>query len=322
MQLDPKHLCAAISDAAAMGYRVVSVSGGEPFLYKELPTILRHAKSLQLRTTVTTNGYFLQDRRLSELAGSLDLLAISLDGPPEIHNQIRGSAQAFERMQAGLQNVRKAGINFGFIHTATKNNWDQLPWVGEFAFNQGAKLLQIHPLELAGRAGDEMTDHAMDDSLMAKVYLLAFALTAKYGEAMRIQCDLMHREHAISNPELIYAFTSKTPAAGRLASELLGLIVLEPDGTLVPVSYGFSRRYQICNVKTTTLKEGWQDFVQQRHAQFRRLCREAFDSVSRPGGPELFNWHELIVACSRAARRREQQVTEAVPELVTLQPSV
>jgi len=318
VQLDPEYLCAAISDAAAMGYKVVSVSGGEPFLYKELPTVLRHARSLGLRTTVTTNGYFLQQRRLSELSGCLDVLAISLDGPPEMHNQIRGSSQAFQRMQAGLENVRKAGINFGFIHTATRNNWDQLPWVGEFAFTQGAKLLQIHPLELAGRANTEMTEHSMDDSLMAKVYLLAFALTAKYGNSMRIQCDLMHREHAIRNPELIYASTSWSAAAGKLPSELLGLIVLEPDGAIVPLSYGFSRRYQICNVKKQTLKEGWQDFILARHSQFRRVCREVFDFVSQPDGPELFNWHELIVACSRTGLYSRQQANEGSSELVTL----
>ena len=315
-QLDPEQVCAVISDAAAMGYKVVSVSGGEPFLYKALPTVLRHAKSLGLRTTVTTNGYFLQERRLSELTGLVDVLAISLDGPPETHNQIRGSSQAFERMQAGLENVRKAGINFGFIHTATRNNWDQLLWVGEFASTQGAKLLQIHPLELAGRATQEMTEHSVDDSLLAKIYLLAFALTARYGDSMRVQCDLMHREHAISNPELIYASTSWADDAGKSPSQSLGLIVLEPDGTVVPLSYGFSRKYALCNIKNKTLKESWQDFARERHAEFRLLCREVFDFVSQPDGPELFNWHELILAFSREGLHR------ACSDLVTLSAAV
>jgi MoaA/NifB/PqqE/SkfB family radical SAM enzyme len=317
MQLDPEYVRAAISDAAAMGYKVVSVSGGEPFLYRELPTVLRHARSLGLRTTVTTNGYFLKEQRLSELVGLLDVLAISVDGPPEMHNQIRGSSQAFARMQAGLENLRKAGINFGFIHTATRNNWDHLPWVAEFASSEGGKLLQIHPLELAGRAISEMREHSVGDSLLAKIYLLAFALTAKYGDSMRIQCDLMHREHAISNPELIYASKSWGTTA-KLPSDLLGLIVLEPDGTVIPLSYGFSRTYQLGNIKNKTLREGWKEFARERYLQFRRLCRKVFDFVSRPDGPELFNWHELIVASSRAALPRAEQRNEAASELVSL----
>lgn len=51
--------------------------------------MLRRARALGMRTTVTTNGYFLDARHLEPLRGSLDVLAISLDGPPEIHNRMR-----------------------------------------------------------------------------------------------------------------------------------------------------------------------------------------------------------------------------------------
>ena len=112
-ELDAATVCEVISDAAAMGYEVVSVSGGEPLMYGGLDEVLAHAKSLNLRTTVTTNGFFTGQERLSHLCKLVDVLAISLDGPPEIHNAIRGSPRAFERLQAGLENVRKAEIPFG-----------------------------------------------------------------------------------------------------------------------------------------------------------------------------------------------------------------
>src|SRR5690242_9462370 len=71
-----------VSDAAALGYEVVSISGGEPLLYRELPALLAHAKGLGLRTTVTSNGMLLSERRLAELADVVDVLALSLDGRP------------------------------------------------------------------------------------------------------------------------------------------------------------------------------------------------------------------------------------------------
>jgi MoaA/NifB/PqqE/SkfB family radical SAM enzyme len=67
-ELDPETVCGVISDAAEMGYNVVSVSGGEPLLYAGLEQVLAHAKSLGLFTTITTNGYFNQERRLSRLS--------------------------------------------------------------------------------------------------------------------------------------------------------------------------------------------------------------------------------------------------------------
>src|SRR5271168_4985172 len=57
-ELDAFTICRVISDAAAMGYRVVSVSGGEPLMYSALDKVLGHAKSLDMLTTVTTNGFF------------------------------------------------------------------------------------------------------------------------------------------------------------------------------------------------------------------------------------------------------------------------
>ncbi|MFC8242074.1 hypothetical protein [Streptomyces chartreusis] len=43
-------------EAAGLGYRVVGVSGGEPLLYPELPSLPRTARDVGMRTTVTTNA--------------------------------------------------------------------------------------------------------------------------------------------------------------------------------------------------------------------------------------------------------------------------
>src|SRR5262245_60652412 len=146
-ELDPGTICNVLSDAAAMGYKVVSVSGGEPLIYRGLETVLDHAKAVGLQTTVTTNGFFIGQGQLSRLRGLVDVLAISLDGPPELHNELRGSPQAFERLRGNVENLRNAGIPFGFIHTLTSRNWEHLLWTAEFAAENEAGLLQIHPLE-------------------------------------------------------------------------------------------------------------------------------------------------------------------------------
>src|SRR5262249_36752110 len=141
-QLDASILERAITDAYAEGYRVASFSGGEPILYKDLPRLLRHAKSGGMRTTVTSNGMLLDERRLQGLAGVTDVLAISLDGIPESHNQMRASERAFETMTERLPAVRASRIPFGFIFTLTMYNVNEVEWAAEFAFQQGARLFQ------------------------------------------------------------------------------------------------------------------------------------------------------------------------------------
>ena len=75
-------LARAIADAANLGYQVVSISGGEPLLYSGLPSLLQEARRHGMRTTITTNGLLLDQRRIELLTGKVDLLAISLDGTP------------------------------------------------------------------------------------------------------------------------------------------------------------------------------------------------------------------------------------------------
>jgi Fe-coproporphyrin III synthase len=286
-----------LSDAARMGYRVVSVSGGEPFLYGGLSDILRHAHALGMRTTVTTNGYFLDPRHLEPLRGCIDLLAISLDGPPEIHNRMRASPQAFDRLSAGLEQVRSSELAFGFIHTLTRASWVHLLWLAEFAAANGARLLQLHPLELAGRAETNLPQLATQDGVLSKAYLLAAALAAKYAVTMTVQTDLLHREQVLKNPAMVYANESvddhdETPA------RQLGILVLEPDGALVPVTYGFSRRYQVANAREQSLATAWPAFLRDTYPEFRRLCHAVFGQLIAPGAQPLFNWHEQIAARS------------------------
>lgn len=295
LTLDAALVCDAIGDAASMGYSVVSVSGGEPLMYPGLETVLHHAKTLGMRTTVTTNGFFTDPARFARLAGLVDVLAISLDGPPEVHNRVRGNPRAFERLDRGLNAVREAELAFGFIHTLTRIDWQHLPWVAQYAAEQGAKLLQIHPIEMAGRARTELADAVADEEILARMYVMCIAIASKYADRLQLQVDVVYRQHVLENPDLFYASDA---AASTSPSEDLGLLVLEADGCVVPLSHGFDRRYAIGNLHEQPLHEAWQSFRQQRLASLRTLCRKVWAELGDDDGPLLSNWHEVICARS------------------------
>ena len=301
LELETAAVLAAIDDAAALGYRVVSVSGGEPLLYRGLPSVLERAKRLGLRTTVTTNGFFSRDERFRRLRGLVDVLAISLDGPPPLHDEIRGRAGAFDRLVAGLDAVRAAEIPFGFIHTLTRRSFPHLGWVADFALRQGAKLLQIHPLESAGRAATDLRGEGPDDDLLARAYVFAYALGAHYDGLLKVQLDLVHRDLLRDAPGSFYAADAATGTDDVSAASSLGLVVLEPDGSLVPVSFGFSRDYRVANVHEARFAAAWPEYRKRTLPRFQALCRSTWEELTAPDAPLLVNWHEAIVAASRGA---------------------
>jgi MoaA/NifB/PqqE/SkfB family radical SAM enzyme len=289
-----------------MGYQVVSVSGGEPLMYHGLETVLAHARSLGMRTTVTTNGFFIKPERIKRLRELVDVLAISLDGPPETHNEIRGSTRAFELLKTGLGHLREAGIPFGLIHTLTGARWEDLFWVAEFAASNGARLFQIHPLELTGRATTSLKEARLDEETISKAYLLAFVLGQRYRESMKVQVDLLHRSHIDEEPHLVYMNTIEGDLDRFAPAQLLGLLVLEADGTVVPISYGFARHYRICNINEQRLASAWREYLHDRYHTFRSLCRRVYDELCDPRTPPLFNWHETILARSHTDRDRSR----------------
>jgi len=198
-------LADAIADAHAEGYAVASFSGGEPVLYSNLGRLLRHSKELGMRTTVTSNGMLLTDKRIAMLAGYTDVLAISLDGLPNSHNRLRASDRAFDGMKSNLDRVRMSGIDFGFIFTLTQHNVNEIDWAVQFAVEQGAKLFQIHPLEEVGRAAKALAGSRPDEIESAYAYIEAERIRRKYRDRLVVQLDIFHRDLVMQYPEKFYA---------------------------------------------------------------------------------------------------------------------
>ena len=278
------------SDAAKLGYEVVSVSGGEPLLYPGLTTLLRHAKDLGLRTTVTSNGMLLSERRLAELVGLVDVLALSLDGRPETHDEMRGDARAFRTLDRRMAGVRASGIPFGFITTLTMHNIAEVEWVVGYAKEHGAGLVQIHPLEPEGAAVHNLDGSVPDVRESAFAVIEGARLEQAYD--LTVQVDVARRAELVSHPA---EFLVDPPPSQLLLSQWLTPLVVETDGRVVPLTYGFPRAYALGSLDErplSELAERWDPdpFLALTRRVGRRLADDA-----RP----LFNWYDELAAEGR-----------------------
>lgn len=290
-----------LADAAELGYRVLSVSGGEPLLYEPLPRILRAAHEHSLITTVTTNGMLLDSRRLALLEPDTDLLAISLDGVPESHAEMRASSRAFHDMEGRLEGLRTAGVPFGFIFTLTFHNVNELEWVARFAIEQGAKLLQIHPLEPVGRAGHSLGESVPDEQEITCALIETARLRDHYAERIEIQLDAATVTAVQDHPEKIFAWEGGLCGEETIA-DLIAPIVLETSGMIAPMQYGFPRAWCFGNVKQAPLRDLAVAWIRSHFGPFRDLCREVRDDIILHPEVPVLNWYVRVhQAASRAA---------------------
>jgi len=284
----------AVTDAAAEGYTVAGFSGGEPILYKQLSELLEHAHACGLLTTVTSNGMLLNEERIEMLEGRADLLAISLDGVPASHNLMRAQENAFEIMAARLGNIRNSGIPFGFIFTLTQQNLDELEWVANFAYQQGARLLQIHPLEEVGRARDAMHGSRPDDTECTHAYVEARRIEKTMEGKLVVQLDLIHRGLLLVHPERVFADQPEQLDFDKPLAELVSPLVIEAEGTVIPLGYGLARQYSLGNLLHDSLHDLSITWRKSGYQKFRALCKATFDEAITPHAMPYFNWYEAI----------------------------
>lgn len=81
--------------------------GGEPFLYHSIMDVLWYLKEMQLTTTIVTNGIGLVKNAEELVRMKLDGLLMSLDGPEEVHNKIRGWNKSYQHLMDGVRQVHE-----------------------------------------------------------------------------------------------------------------------------------------------------------------------------------------------------------------------
>lgn len=283
------------------GFNGLGVSGGEPLLYPHLPELLQAARALGFITTVTTNAMLLDGPRARLLKDSATLVAVSLDGLPESHNRIRGHPRAFEQMAAGVECLKAAKVPFGFIFTLTLFNLDELAWVVAYALDQGARLLQVHPLEEVGRAESALVGNAPDGLELARAYVELARLHEACGDRLDLQFDVADLAYLAAEPARGYAVELCPQTLANLSSyalaSLLSPLVIEADGSVVPLQYNLSRQYQLGNLLAGDLKEKLSAWKTGKYPGFVRLCRNVFDRLTQSGNSEFpfANWYGEVL---------------------------
>ncbi|WP_036483946.1 radical SAM protein [Myxosarcina sp. GI1] len=293
-ELEVELLQQAIADASEEGYSVLSVSGGEPMLYQPLEELLATAHRYQMRTSIVSNGILLNPSRLEQLQGLIDIIAISLDGKPELHDRLRNKSGAFAHMVAKLEGLRRSKIPFGFVFTVSRFNFRDLGWAVDFALEQQAKLLHIHLLEEIGRAKENLSGIELNETIAAYVYFQAMKLKDKVGDRLKIHIDLLHQETLRANHAYFYAEESESSLTKIPLAEIVSPLIIETDGTVVPLQHGMARKYALGNLKQTALPQLARQWQKQKYRAFRQLCQQVEQELMLPAELPIKNWYREI----------------------------
>lgn len=127
------------NDLARLGFRGVTLFGGEPFLHKNWDILGKKIKDLGMKLSIVSNGFVNARNVLPKLARlHVDSVQIGLDGASsKTHDYIRGVSGSFEKAIDFLRLSKKAGLSTGAITTMSKMNFKELPALRDLIIKEG-----------------------------------------------------------------------------------------------------------------------------------------------------------------------------------------
>lgn len=150
---------ALLDDLAAFGIPVLLLSGGEPLVRPDIFELVAHARTLGLRTTLSTNGTLIGPEIAARLrALGVSYVGISLDGIGRTNDMFRGHKGAFAKAMAGFRNCRTVGQRVGLRMTLTRHTCQDLDLIFDFIEAEGIDRACFYHLVYSGRgnARDEL----------------------------------------------------------------------------------------------------------------------------------------------------------------------
>ncbi len=223
--------------------RWVVFSGGEPLMHSDLPALARLFRREGIRITLLTAGLILE-RYALQVAEDMDDVIVSIDGPPEIHDRIRGVPDAYRRLERGILALREHRASMP-IHgrcTVQRNNFQHLR-----ATVRAAQELELNSISfLAADIMSEAFNHSvpMPESVLADVALDPDDLGALETELglLATHCKEQIKSGFIrENPEKLRrialhyrAHLGQVPPAPPRCNAPWVSVVIESDGAVRP----------------------------------------------------------------------------------------
>ncbi len=129
-ELNTSEVISMVDKLSSLGTQCITFTGGEPLMREDIGEIITYASGKGLFIKINSNGSMIP-RRIPALE-HLNSLSLSLDGPQEIQDYIRGEGSYAEVIEA-VRVAKSYGINVSFLTVLSKINLNYIDFILESA---------------------------------------------------------------------------------------------------------------------------------------------------------------------------------------------
>ena len=276
-----------VDELAAHSIPFVLIRGGEVFLFPEIIELLEYINSKGIFTSIDTNGTMLKKYTADIVRIGNIHLTISVDGPEDIHNQVRGVEGCFDRIREGVALLAELEKESGRqISRSICFTISQYSYKGLGAMPDVARSLSINSIAIVPYYYfPQEIGKAYERELREDLGCPAFSWRGFHHESSGVDFERFRDEYRkyLANLKGIHNFPymdlteeeyeiwfrdSVTPVGSLPCTNVEKLIDIQPQGD-ANFCVDFPD-YAIGNVKESTIEDVWNSERAVRFREYRR----------------------------------------------------
>lgn len=262
-----------IDMCAELNLRWITISGGEPTTRKDLPLIIKKLRDARITVNIITNGWLLNEELIQKLKESgVSKIAISLDGPQNVHDEIRREG-SFARAQKAFKILNDYQIMSEGITTITKKNLNYLRDIKSILVNCKVKVWQLQLGLPMGNLKNENIDWVISPDDLEKIMLICLELANENDIYINFADSLGYYDNRIGS---ICKLKDPSQSWHGCNAGIRGFGLL-CNGDVVGCTSMRSREFVEGNIRNRSLREIWEDkntFAWRRNMKKSNLSGE------------------------------------------------
>jgi radical SAM protein with 4Fe4S-binding SPASM domain len=295
-ELDTAAAKKIVDEISDFGATFFGVTGGQPFLRKDLFEVISYAQKQGLSTSIITDGRLMDERAFAETVKNKVRISISIDGAEKTNDTIRG-AGAYEAAVSAIEKLSREKLLDCLVYTfankgkVTNANEEDMRHVIDLARKYGSRWVVFHGFipyskdkaslkaDLTPRQYEQVCNKLYDLTVEyagtpeINVYIPFYARVAK-------QRGMKDFDEWYNNFFLGRCWFGK-------------FFSVAENGEAIPCSY--NDVYRIGNVKDKSLKQIWNDM---QNSEFYSKARDKSNIKGKCG---VCEYRELCGGCRTAA---------------------
>lgn len=248
-----------VKDMARIGVGHIGWTGGEPLLRQDLEELIALAKSLGMKSSITTNGVPLDEKRALSLkeAGN-HAIQISLDGstPEQNYKMRRTTEEEFYKIIEAIEICRKHNIKLFLATLLGRENLHDAPEMVKIAKKAGLTTIRFCGFTPVGRGKRadvrerlEFNRHMLDLMDFVKKLQKDRTIIPMYDPGFGPVPPTYHFHECIAGKETFY---------------------LKGNGDIYPCTSLLHRKFKVGNIRERSLEEIWNDPAIEEMSVFPR----------------------------------------------------